>query len=89
MPPRSGPTNRTVLHNLLQETGDQGNLTWEDEQSGPQHQPEWKSKALVGDVEYGEATGANKNQARENAAGEAVKAILADRAERAAGGNVG
>ncbi|KDQ62355.1 hypothetical protein JAAARDRAFT_189684 [Jaapia argillacea MUCL 33604] len=78
-------TNRTLLNNLLQETGDSGKLSWEDVEFPPKHNPEWISKVLINGVEYGEARGATKNQARENAAGRAVEAIRKDRAEKAGG----
>ncbi|KDQ62357.1 hypothetical protein JAAARDRAFT_54314 [Jaapia argillacea MUCL 33604] len=80
------PTNRTLLNNLLQETGDSGKLSWEDEEFPPKHSPEWISKVLINGVEYGVGKGVNKNQARENAAGRAVEAIRKDRAEKAARG---
>ncbi|KIL01015.1 hypothetical protein PAXRUDRAFT_185708 [Paxillus rubicundulus Ve08.2h10] len=76
------PEPIVALNNYLQSINLVAALSWRDSQSGPVHNPKWRSVCKISGREYGVGTGTHKHLARGAAA---TIALEAHRAEHGGG----
>ncbi|OCH85437.1 hypothetical protein OBBRIDRAFT_313653 [Obba rivulosa] len=70
---------RIQLNNYLQDTGTSHLLTWEIRMSGPHHRPTWHATVYFRGIRYGSCRGSRKGVVKEEAARQALVALLAAR----------
>ncbi|OCH91791.1 hypothetical protein OBBRIDRAFT_728135, partial [Obba rivulosa] len=70
---------RMQLNNYLQGAGAAHLLNWDIRMSGPHHRPTWHAIVYFRGVQYGSSNGSNQGAVKEEAARQALTALLAAR----------
>ncbi|KAI8975900.1 hypothetical protein BD414DRAFT_497264 [Trametes punicea] len=73
---------RMELNNYLQAHGGVHLLSWDVFTSGPAHQPMWTAIVYIRGIEYARVFGTSQNAVKEEAARQALAALMGDRRRR-------